>query len=230
VSSDPARILDRLRQAPGLTPAAALETSPLRIPTRILALDGLLDGGVPCGGVTELVGPPSSGKTTLAYAVAATVTIAGELAACIDLPNAFDPEHAVAAGVHLPHLLWVRPPDPRAALRATEHLVSGGGFRLIVLDLDDGRPPSRTMAPATWLRLGRAAARSGTAVVAVGGSHPAAAFAVLRLEVGRRRASFSGSSGPCPLFDGLEVQIRLRKHRHASLTAVDAQVFATTAA
>ncbi len=217
MSSNTAAVLEHLKLTPGLSALAPLEAPRQYIETRLPHLDALLGGGLPCT-VTELVGARSSGRTALAHALAASMTKAGELVACVDLPDAFDPEHAALAGVRLPQILWVRPQDVRTALRVTEHVVAAGGFRLVLLDLDQHRGGS----PAVWLRLARTATRNGTAVVALGAQRTAGAFASLSLEISRQRVSFSHQGGPCPLFDGLDGRVRLCKSRQAPLNDVGA--------
>ena len=213
------QILERLRLTPGLSSLALLEAPRQFVETRLPVLDALLGGGLPCT-VTELVGARSSGRTALAHALAAATTNAGELVAWVDLPDAFDAEHAVLAGVQLPRLLWVRPQGVRAALRATEHVVAAGGFRLVLLDLDE----QHGGAPAIWLRLARTATRNGAAVVVLGARRAAGAFASLSLEISRRRACFSPQHEPCPLFHGFDGQVRLCKSRQAPLSDAGACV------
>jgi hypothetical protein len=76
--------------------------------TGITALDELLQGGLPQGAVSELVGPECSGRTSIALSFLAKVTQAGKVCAWIDVSNALDPASAAAAGVDLKRLLWVR--------------------------------------------------------------------------------------------------------------------------
>ena len=73
----------------------------------IVALDALT-GGWPRGTLSELFGPASSGRTSVLLAALAATTARGEACALIDAGDAFDPESAVAAGVDLKKLLWVR--------------------------------------------------------------------------------------------------------------------------
>jgi hypothetical protein len=77
-------------------------------PTGIIALDELLNGGLPVGAITELTGPASSGRTSIALSFLATRTQEGSVCAWIDANDAFDPESAAANGISLRHLLWVR--------------------------------------------------------------------------------------------------------------------------
>jgi hypothetical protein len=76
--------------------------------TGIPAADALLDGGLPVGAISELVGPECSGRTSLALSFLARRTAAGQVCAWIDAGDAFDPESAAASGVRLRQLLWVR--------------------------------------------------------------------------------------------------------------------------
>lgn len=77
-------------------------------PTGIQSLDELLEGGLPIGGLTELVGPDCSGRSSIALSFLAHVTQAARVCAWIDVSDSFDPESAAAAGVDLSRLLWVR--------------------------------------------------------------------------------------------------------------------------
>lgn len=77
-------------------------------PTGVVAIDKLLDGGFPLGAITELAGPESSGRTSLALSFVAGVTQAGCVAAWIDVSDTLAPVSAAAAGVDLQRMLWVR--------------------------------------------------------------------------------------------------------------------------
>ncbi len=67
-----------------------------------------LTGGLPCGAMTEICGPVSSGKTALLFAALAGLTGSGHVCALVDVSDSFDPVSAIAAGVVLQKLLWVR--------------------------------------------------------------------------------------------------------------------------
>jgi recombination protein RecA len=77
-------------------------------PTGVASIDDLLDGGLPAGAITEMAGPESSGRTSLALSFMAQITRTGSVCAWIDVCDAFHPESASAAGIDLPRLLWVR--------------------------------------------------------------------------------------------------------------------------
>ena len=87
-----------------LSPRGRIE--PERSPSGIPAIDRLLLGGLPAGAVSELTGPESSGRTSVALSLLARVT--DGVCAWIDVADAFDPETATASGIDLERLLWVR--------------------------------------------------------------------------------------------------------------------------
>lgn len=77
-------------------------------PTGVQTVDALLDGGLPVGALTEIVGPESSGRTSLVLSSIAQLTAAGKVCAWVDVGDMLKPECAAAAGIALPYLLWVR--------------------------------------------------------------------------------------------------------------------------
>lgn len=77
------------------------------ISTGIDELDELIQGGLPVGAVTELVGGECSGRTSVALSFLANVTSTGKVCAWIDASNTFNPASAAAVGVDLKRLLWI---------------------------------------------------------------------------------------------------------------------------
>src|SRR5262245_59011804 len=77
------------------------------VPTGITSLDALT-GGLPRGAITEIFGPPSSGRTSAMVSVLAEAIARNEVCALVDGNDAFDPKSAASAGVDLNRLLWVR--------------------------------------------------------------------------------------------------------------------------
>lgn len=144
-------------------PFAPCDSQPVEtVSTGLAATDGLT-GGLPRGGITEIYGPGSSGRTSLLMAILAARTTAAEACAFIDARNAFDPYSAAAAGVQLQQLLWVRCQNIDQALRATDLILHGGGFGLVVLDLGD-LPPEivRYVQLNVWFRFRRAVEHTPT--------------------------------------------------------------------
>lgn len=201
-----------------------------RLPISIPPLYALLGGGLPCGAITEVCGHQSSGRTALAHAIVADVLAAGECAAWVDLPNALDPAHAQTAGMALERVLWVHPADTIGAFRATEYVLGGGGFRLVLLDLDDPTREQRIVPTSTWLRLTRAAVRQDAAVVVLTSAHVAGTFAALSLEVSLRRRVFVGADGPACLFAGMTSAFHLHKNKLGPPGSTPLDLFVSTAA
>ena len=83
-------------------------SAPELLPTGIAEVDALLEGGLPLGGVTEVMGRASSGRSTLVLSVLAGITRQGAAAAYVDISDALDPLSAAAMGIDLGRLLWVR--------------------------------------------------------------------------------------------------------------------------
>ncbi|ADY74097.1 Protein recA [Desulfurobacterium thermolithotrophum DSM 11699] len=91
-------------------------------------------GGIPRGRITEIYGPESSGKTTLALHVIANVQKEGGIAAFIDAEHALDPTYARKLGINLEELLVSQPDSGEQALEIAETLVRSGAVDVIVVD------------------------------------------------------------------------------------------------
>lgn len=183
--------------------------------TGIDAADDLLDGGLPIGAITEILGPASSGRTTLALSFVAQRTAEARICAWIDAQDALDPESAAANGVNLKQLLWVRCGDTGTdkadqnrtqtrpqnrpwtrldqALRATDLLLQAGGFAAIVLDLADIAPEHANRIPlATWFRYRQAADRTRCSLLVLGKAAYAQSSAALAIECSPLAAEAAG--------------------------------------
>ena len=160
------------------------------VPTCIAALDACLHGGLPRGQLSEIVGPRSSGRTTLLLQMMAAVTRRGEIAAVIDTFDRLDVASAGAAGIDLGRLLWVRGqticehgPGRHGgwrgegsfqqtvvdrALKALNLVLQAGGFACVAIDLADVPLSALKQIPfTTWLRVQRLIEGSDTACVLV---------------------------------------------------------------
>src|SRR4030081_2589415 len=105
------------------------------IPTGALSLDVALGiGGIPRGRVTEIYGPESSGKTTLALHIIAEAQRGGGTAAFIDAEHALDPIYAKNLGVNTDELLISQPDTGEPALEIAETLVRSNAVDVIVID------------------------------------------------------------------------------------------------
>ena len=105
------------------------------IPTGSFGLDLALGiGGIPKGRITEVYGPESSGKTTLALSIIAQAQKQGGVAAFIDAEHAFDPIYAKHIGVDIDNLLISQPDYGEQALEIVETLARSGAVDIIVVD------------------------------------------------------------------------------------------------
>lgn len=137
--------------------------------TGVSVLDDHLAGGWPKGHLSEVVGPASSGRTSVVMATMAAVTRQGGVVAWVDVADRFDPASAAAAGVDLDRVLWVRGPNVswgpsqrtvgdlavQRGLRAFDLIVRAGGIAVVAMDVAD--VPVRhlqSLPAATWFRLG----------------------------------------------------------------------------
>ncbi len=137
-------------------------------------------GGIPKGRITEIFGPESSGKTTLALHVIAEAQKNGGTAAFIDAEHALDVHYAQKLGVNVDDLLVSQPDTGEQALEIAEVLARSGGVDVIVVDSVAALVPqaeiegamdemqvglqARLMSKA-MRKLTAAIAKTGTAVV-----------------------------------------------------------------
>ncbi len=202
--------------------------------TGITALDARL-GGLPRGQLSEIVGPRSSGRTSVALQLLAAASSRGELVAFVDALDTFDVASAAAAGVDLDRLLWVRghvaanpglcrDMNQRAleqAIRALTLVLSAGTFGLVVLDAGEAPVEAVRRLPfTTWLRLQRLLEGRHTVCVLIGPDSLARSSAGLTLRLvrpsdGRGNPPRARANGL--LFDGIDLSacvVRARAHAH----------------
>jgi len=105
------------------------------ISTGSISLDYALGvGGLPRGRVTEIYGPESSGKTTLALHAIAEAQKSGGIAAFIDAEHAFDRFYAKNLGIDIENLLVSQPDNGEQALEIVDNLIRSGAIDIIVID------------------------------------------------------------------------------------------------
>ncbi len=228
-----------------LTPAA--RTIREVASTGIAAIDELLNGGLPVGAISELTGPASSGRTSIAMAFLAQRT-RESVCAWIDARDAFDPESAAASGICLNRLLWVRcsqsssphpstsirnalNPSSRGAngkpqpwsrldqsLRAADLLLQSGGFAAIVLDLgDESIEHGRRIPLATWFRFRQAADRTRCSVIVLGKAPYAQSSAAVVIECERGPVHSSNQT----IIRSFNFNAGRRRERFSPLTCID---------
>jgi len=195
-----------------------IETVPVGIPE----IDSL-SGGLPRGGLTEICGPPCSGRTSLLLSALAERTAQDEACALVDGHDTFDPYSAQVAGVELKQLLWARCRNIDQAFRATDLLVQGGGFGLITLDLSDIPPETVRYIPLNaWFRFRRAVEDTPTILIVLEREPNAKTCASLVLQLGNERAQWStaaepldnaGSHPPACLMDSFQTRAQVLRSR-----------------
>jgi hypothetical protein len=234
-----AKQLDRTLTSslPGLPGASSNAPDDLIVAaTGLPALDVRLGGGFPRGQLSEMMGPRSSGRTSLLLCALAAATARGEVVALVDALDRFDVASAHAAGIDLDRLLWIRGhvvPNPgmcrdmnqravEQAVKALMLVLQAGNFGLVAFDVA-GAPSDaiRRLPFTTWLRLQRMVEGSGsqTACVLIGAERLARSSAGLTLELGARGSGLGvrGVRFTERMFDGLDVEarvIRSRAHVH----------------
>jgi recombination protein RecA len=186
------------------------------LPTGLAALDRALlpGGGLPRGELTEITGPLSSGKTSVAFSMIASVQRRGEPVAYVDPSRSFHAPSAARCGIDLGGLLLVRPPHEEEALRAADLLLRSRAFALVVIDLPglrrvkgDGR---------SLFRLTRIAREVETALVALTTEWGGGASSPLRAAVGLRLSVRPGSclvEGSAARLQGYRGAIEVTKDR-----------------
>ena len=161
--------------------------------TGIPEIDALA-GGFPRGALTELCGPPCSGRTTVLLSALASRTAEAEVCALIDARDSFDPRSAEAAGVELQQLLWVRCRSLEQSLRAADLVIQGGGFGFIALDLSDVAPETVRHVPLNaWFRFRRAVEDTSTVLLVLEQESNAKTCASLVLRMSMKAAKWSGA-------------------------------------
>jgi recombination protein RecA len=199
--------------------------------TGMPALDARLGGGLPRGHLSEIIGPRSSGRTSLLHQAMAAATARGELVALVDALDMLDVASAAAAGVELSRLLWIRGhvvTSPGLCrdlnLRAMEQAVKAlglvlqaGNFGLVVLDLGDApHDMVRRLPFTTWLRLQRMVEGSQTICVLAGDEPMSRSSAGLSIKLQPNGAADQGRHAGrfgSRLFEGLDVEARISRAR-----------------
>ena len=125
--------------------------TPEIIATGIFQIDSLAGGGLPRGAITEIFGPASSGRTSLMLATLAAATNHEEVCALVDTNNSLDPEAAEHVKVNFDRLLWIRCDNNlEHAFKATDLLLQGGGFGIVMLDLGDLSAKATRRTISSW--------------------------------------------------------------------------------
>jgi recombination protein RecA len=213
-----ARRLDRTVTDPAAAP------DPVRSrPTGFPWLDARLAGGWPCGETSEIVGPASSGRSSLLTASLAAATARGDVAALVDTHDTFDAASAEAAGLSLDHLLWARG-DPAGvarpqmlldrAIKAFGLVLEAGGFGVVALDLGDVAPADLSRLPfTTWRRLQRFVEGRDTIALVLAPVPVARSARGVTIDLSASTATWAGESRRACRLIGLSLAAQVRTAR-----------------
>src|SRR6185312_403061 len=181
-------------------------------------IDTLLRGGFPRAALSEIAGAASTNRTALMVSILARAFDTGECCAWIDGSGTFDPESAAEAGLQLNRLLWVNcKGHPEHALKATDLLLHGGGFGLIVFDVGETSDSLlRRMPMASWYRLRLAAEKTGTALIALTPVPQTRSCSTVCVELNRNKSIWRGR-----LLRGIASTLEVRKHNGAKRASLE---------
>jgi hypothetical protein len=156
------------------------------VSTGILEVDSLT-GGLPRGAITEIFGPASSGRTSFMISALAYATTHEEVCVLIDTNDTFDPISAAEAGLNLERLLWIRcAANVEHAFKATDLLLQGGGFGIVVLDIGDlVGADARRIISSWWYRFRRVVENTPTALLVIAEDSCVRSCASLALKLNR---------------------------------------------
>ncbi len=193
------------------------------VATGVAAIDAILGGGLPRGQLSEIHGPPSSGRTAVLVAALSALTSSAALVALVDPLDRFDPGSAAVGGACLSRLLWLRGPrldreEPEAktlagAVSAVATLAGSGLFDLVALDLAGAAAVARRALPATtWTRLVRAVEETKTALVVLADGHLAHGPGGVSVALEPAGPTWSAPPGPGRRLASLAARARAGRH------------------
>jgi hypothetical protein len=188
--------------------------------TGLPSLDAAIGGGLRRGQLSEIVGPRSSGRTTVLCRAMAAAAERGEAVALVDTCDRFDPHSAAAAGLDLSKLLWVRPSmhstapgradDANRALKAMNLILQAGNFGLVAFDLADIPAPGIRQFPhTTWMRISRVIEGSQTVALIIGAERIARSPGGITIALEAPAAKWTGTAERTRIFSGVELRPRV---------------------
>jgi hypothetical protein len=215
-----ARLADRIPSALAQRPTVEIRT----MPTGVDVIDTAI-GGIPCGGITEIVSPSlcsTGGKSLQAQLLGGASR--EQFCALVDATDSFDPRSAQIAGVNLERVLWIRGGGRgvkalEQAFKASDLLLQGsGGFGIIMVDLAGiSERFVRKIPLTTWFRFRSVAEKLDAPLVFI---TPCSVLGTcssltLTLSAGQIRWSLAapGSPAHARLPAGLDFQVEVAARR-----------------
>jgi hypothetical protein len=196
----PARNLQLIREEP--------KFEHLEVP----ALKRVFRQGLERGGIAEIYGRRSSGRTSVCLHILAQATRRGEICVVADTHDSFDPASAVASGVRLDRLVWVRcRGNAGHAVRAADLFLHAGGFGVVLLDLCETEARVLNRIPLSyWYRFRRAVEHTSTVFLLSAETRQAGSCSFSSLELKSKKFRWSGKA-PFLLLRGIEASAVLHK-------------------
>ena len=155
-----------LALAKGRPPCGGTNARVPHIPTGFATLDKALGiGGLARGRMTEILGPATSGKTTLALKFLAQAQTNEGQVGYVDYAHVFDPDYAYRCGLDLSRLLIAIPYDLTEALVTTEALATSGALSALVFDAPRSDDMGSDLLAACLDRIVAPLARAGTVLL-----------------------------------------------------------------
>jgi hypothetical protein len=179
--------------------------SPLAVP----GLAAFFAQGISRGGIMEVNGLRSSGRTATVLHVLAQATRQGEVCAVVDLNCCFHPHSAAAAGVRLDRLVWVQcQRNLEHAMRSVDLLLHAGGFGVVLLDLCEAPGRALNQIPLSfWYRFRQVVEHTPTILLVCAETVQAKACTQNALQLKSKALHWTGRK----LLHGLEVMAAQRK-------------------
>jgi recombination protein RecA len=187
------------------------------ISTGISQVDAFTGGGLPRGAIAEIYGRQSSGRTSFMISCLAHAIRCEEVCALVDTNDVFDPQAAAQAKINFDRLLWIRCANNlEHAFKATDLLLQGGGFGLVMLDLGD--VPAQTakrIISSWWYRFRRTLEATPTALVVIAEDSSVRACSALTLELQKQNVAWSSTTT-----EANNAGVELRRHNSSSLSYI----------
>ena len=184
-------------------------------PCGLACIDTLLEGGFPTGQLAEITGPLSSGRTSVALSLLAQTTGgSAELAAWVDLADAFDPLSARTLGADLDRILWIRAHQLSEALRSLEKLIDTDGIPLVFFDSSGAKG---TIPDSVWTRLSRVSRATETTLILLSERRLTCAQAEIVLEMQEARPFFQGTP---PLLEKMALRAVIKRKRGSPIPEI----------
>src|SRR5260370_27109844 len=148
----------------------------------------------PRGRITEIIGPRSSGRTSLLHSILSVATGQGEFSVLVDANDSFDPCSASGAGVDLSKLIWIRcGGNVEHAMRSADLVIHSGGFGVVAIDLAEASQSGlRRIPPTAWFRFRRSVEPTPTVLAVIADQPLTKSCSALLVEMKQRRALFTG--------------------------------------